>query len=144
MSDNGPDEERQTPSVIFADRLDNLIRTQQRPDGEVWTNDKVADDLRTIGGPSYSTAYIQQLRRGARANPSWPLVVAFARLFGVPVGYFSDEDQNSVIPPEDLQLLNAIRTPELRDLIQKLNGIGPQARQVIARLIDEVSSLDRG
>jgi len=139
VSGEKPDD-RPDPSS-FAGRLDALIRTQRR-DGEPWTNEKVADGLRSIGGPSFSTAYVQQLRRGRRETPSWHLVVALARLFDVPVGYFSGEE--SVISAEDLQLLNAIRTPELRDLVQKLDGIGPQARQVIVRLIDEVRLLDRG
>ncbi|WP_226360994.1 helix-turn-helix domain-containing protein [Pseudonocardia sp. ICBG1142] len=136
----GKPEGQGSPS-IFAERLDALITTQ-RPDGQVWTNEEVSDGLRRIGGPSVSTAYVQQLRRGRRDKPSWPLVVALARLFGVPVGYFSGEDQESVISADDLRLLNAVRTPELRDLVQKLDGIGPQARQVIARLIDEVRLLD--
>lgn len=125
----------------FAELLDALIRTQ-RPTGDPWTNEAVAEGVHAVGGPSVSTAYVQQLRRGRRDKPSWPLVVALARLFGVPVGYFSGEDPQSVIAPEDLQLLNAVRTPELRELVKKLDSIGPQARQVIARLIDEVSSLD--
>ncbi|SFO40368.1 hypothetical protein SAMN05216207_10527 [Pseudonocardia ammonioxydans] len=138
----GENSEAQGGPGLFAERLDALIETQ-RPDGQAWTNEEVSDGLRRIGGPSVSTAYVQQLRRGRRDKPSWPLVVALARLFGVPVGYFSGEDRDSVISADDLQLLNAIRTPELRDLVQKLDGVGPQARQVIVRLIEELRLLDQ-
>lgn len=132
-----------TDAGMFAARLDALITTQ-RPDGWMWTNEEVADGIRRVGGPSVSTTYVQQLRRGRRDKPSWPLVVALARLFGVPVGYFAGEDQEAVIAAADLHLLNAVRSPVVRELVEKLDGLGPQGRQVIARLVDEVRLLEHG
>ncbi|WP_075297766.1 MULTISPECIES: hypothetical protein [unclassified Pseudonocardia] len=125
----------------FAKRLNALAHTQKRDDGEPWTNDRIAERLGEVGGPTLSTPYVQQLRTGRRGNPSWLLVVALAQVFRVPVSYF--DTTGDPLSTEDLQLLNAVRSTDLRDLIVKLEGIGPQARQVISRLVDEVGSLDQ-
>lgn len=130
--DVGSDNSGTTPTFS---QLFKALATSVRPDGEPWTNEAIAERL------GLSQPYVQQLQSGRRGNPSFALVIEIARLFDVPVGYLAGEVD--VLPPEDLRLLNAVRTPELRDLIEKLDGIGPQARQVIARLIDEVGSLDR-
>ncbi|MDN5916876.1 MAG: helix-turn-helix domain-containing protein [Pseudonocardia sp.] len=127
----------------FATLLDALIRTVHPGQEDAWTNERVAEGLQEVGGPTLSTAYIQQLRRGRRDNPSFVLVLALARLFSVPVSYFAG-DQDGGLSEDDLHLLNAARTPELRELVIKLDGIGTQARQVISRLVDGVGALDQG
>lgn len=122
---------------LFAARLDQLIASVHPPGRGPYTNEEVADGVRQAGGPSRSVAYIQQLRTGRRDQPTFTLVVALARFFQVPVGYFAPgpgEDQ----PAEDM-IAAANRGPQLQRLVQKLQQLDSNTLHVLDQLIDNLS-----
>jgi ESX-1-secreted protein regulator len=68
----------------LAEKVDALIKAVGGP-----SYDKLAAAIRATGGPTISGAYIQQLRTGARHNPTFQNLQALSRYFtkalGIPV-----------------------------------------------------------
>lgn len=129
----------------FSARLDALVSSLHPPDRGPWTNEEVAEGIQSAGGPALSVAYVQQLRKGRRDNPSFALVAALARFFRVPVSYFADDNgAEPCLSDEDVALLSVVRRPELKDVVIKLDTLGPETQQVVVRLIDELMSLGPG
>lgn len=126
----------------FAHRLDKLISTMHPADRGPWTNEEVADGVRSVGGPSLSAAYVQQLRRGRRDNPSFALVVALARFYRVPVSYFSGGDADDALTEQELSLVNVARNPDLTAVVIKLDSLSPRARPIVDHLVDGLIELD--
>jgi transcriptional regulator with XRE-family HTH domain len=79
-----------------------------------------------------SPAYLQQLATGKRINPKIHYVEALARLFGVPVAHFFDEEQSAEAQFCDSKLL-AIRAQQL----------SPQGRRQVMNLLDLVERYER-
>lgn len=99
----------------LAEKLNHLFATVPRPDGQaLWTNERAATAL-TEAGTVVSGAYLSLLRRGDRTNPSAKNLAAIARLFGVGMEYFFDDDQRAHTDLE-LRLLSVIRRAGIEGL----------------------------
>ncbi|BCL31016.1 hypothetical protein ACFFS2_03500 [Streptomyces aurantiacus] len=100
-----PDGVMATVQGTFAERLDYLCRNDPRgPLGDV----RVSEMLREAGLPTASDTYVWQLRTGRRDNPTKNHIEGFARLFGVPVKYFFEDDTVGVVN-KLLKMLNALK-----------------------------------
>ena len=75
---------------------------------ETYTNDAVAAELAGLG-ISTSVAQIANLRSGRQANPSAILLRGIAKVFGVPLEYFFDDDTETSVK-EELEALVALRS----------------------------------
>lgn len=107
----------------FAARLMRLIETVHPPDRGPYSYREVARGA-SNHGVTMSTTTVHQLATGGRTAPKLPDVQALAAFFGVPVGYFFDQDTTDRI---DEQIANvkiardeqatdiALRTIELSD-----------------------------
>lgn len=121
-------------SASFADRFDALAAAMHPHDRGPYTNDEIADGIRSVGGPSLSSPYIQQLRKGRRDKPSLDLVLGIARFFGVPIGYFAGET-DTALAPDEVVLLNVVRSPDLREMVGQLDELDSHTRQIVAELV---------
>jgi len=125
----------------FAERLDLLFQaTGQDGRGEVGYPE-VADALTRAGGPTVTPNYLYLLRTGRRANPRLDLLRALARYFGVPTGYFIDDD----VPErytDQLQVLTALRTDGLADMVLKARGLSPDSLALLSSLVSKLRAAD--
>lgn len=116
---------------LFAERLDHVMRTIPHPGGSRWTNIRMAHALRDVGVPA-SAPYVSQLRSGAKSNPSASYVGAFARVLGVPVAYFYDQDTAQL--DRDLELVSLLRNEAVREIAQLVDGLPPDIAATVALL----------
>jgi transcriptional regulator with XRE-family HTH domain len=111
----------------LAEKVDALIKAVGGP-----SYDKLAAAIRATGGPTISGAYIQQLRTGARHNPTFQNLQALSRYFtkalGIPVtlNYFDPET------PVDQPWVDARDEGRVAELERQLE----EERQLTARLTD--------
>ena len=81
-------------SARFAQRLEHLFRTVHPKDRKPYTNVEVAEAINQAAGDQViSQAYVWQLRKGKKDNPTRKHIAALAAFFGVSPMYFFDDDQ---------------------------------------------------
>ncbi|MCM4083917.1 helix-turn-helix domain-containing protein [Paractinoplanes hotanensis] len=139
-----PDDEKLTAEggSSLAARLDWLFEHVRDKDGREFSQREVARRITEAGEP-ISHAYIAQLRRGAKTDPTLGHLRALAHFFGVPVEYFTSEEVAAGARTE-LTLVAALQglkaqTVALRDSIM------PDAAEAIAamsRLMDTIREID--
>lgn len=125
----------------LAEKLDHLFSTVHPP-GRQYTHEEVAAALRDAGGPTISATYVWQLRSGRRDNPTKRHMEALAGFFGVPVAYFFDDESASRIDAE-LDLLVALRDSGVRQLAIRTLELSPEARRMVADLVEHAVRLDQ-
>lgn len=134
-----PDE--QGAGETLAERLDYLFKQmRQRGRGE-FTLEEVCAGMRERRGVTISPAYLSQLRKGTRTNPSRPVVEALAEFFGVKPSYFYGGDVESVTA--QIELFAAMRDAEVRDIALRASRLSPAGLRAIARMIDEIQRLEQ-
>ena len=92
----------------LAERIQHLYEVVPQPDGSPYPNDAGAAELAGLG-ISTSVAQIANLRSGRQANPSAILLRGIAKVFGVPLEYFFDDDTETSVKDE-LEALVALRS----------------------------------
>ena len=101
---------------VIAERLNRLWDARQ-PEGRPWTLREVADAVNTEAGYNLvSPQYLSVLRRGERTEPSFSILAALARFFGVSVEYFSDDEETARHSEAELRLLQALSDVGVRHL----------------------------
>ncbi|WP_189115610.1 XRE family transcriptional regulator [Pilimelia terevasa] len=86
------------PAVsALAVRLNHLFDAVRRPDGKAFSNDEVAAAVSRRDGVSTSGSYLWYMRRGERDNPKMKVIEGLADFFGVPPGYFFDDEPPAVL-----------------------------------------------
>jgi transcriptional regulator with XRE-family HTH domain len=122
-----------TRERTFAERLSALIEAARGDGRAPHSYREISAAVERAGGPAMSPAYLQQLATGKRVNPKIHYVEALARLFGVPVTYFFDEEAAAGPSPEGEAQLMAMRAQEL----------SPQGRRQVMNLLDLVERYER-
>ena len=104
--------------------------------------DEVAAAIAAKGYEHVSAGYIWALRRGERDNPTIKTVEALADFFGVPPGYFLDNDEELVQRVDSqLGLLTKIRDAGIENLAMRAAELSPESREAVARLIDAMAHM---
>jgi transcriptional regulator with XRE-family HTH domain len=135
----GVTSDEQQPSTL-ADKLDRLFRTVTPGQGE-YTHAAVADAIREQQGVQISHTYIWQLRTGKRDNPTLQHLTALAKFFGVPIGYFLDDEQADKIDRE-LELLAAIRESGVSEIALRAAGLSPGSRDAVGDMVRKIWQLE--
>jgi transcriptional regulator with XRE-family HTH domain len=126
----------------LAERL-NFLFKQMRPRGRgEFTLEEVCTGMRERRGVKISPAYLSQLRKGTRANPSRQVVEALADFFGVKPSYFYSGDDAEAITAQ-IELFAAMRDAGVRDIALRAARLSPAGLRAIARMIDEVQRLEQ-
>jgi transcriptional regulator with XRE-family HTH domain len=121
---------------VIAERLNHLWDTCQ-PLGRPYTLKEVTDGINEEAGEQIiSVQYLSQLRNGDRTEPAYSKLVAITRFFGVPAGYFSD-DETFRRTDEELGLLMAMRDTGVRSLALRATGLSDSSLALISALIDQ-------
>ncbi|GGM61091.1 XRE family transcriptional regulator [Longimycelium tulufanense] len=121
----------------LAQKLDHLLRVVHPAGRGPYTHEEVAQAIKARGGPTISAAYLWQLRKGLRDNPTKNHLEALAGFFGVPVAYFFDDEQARIVD-EEIEFLQAMRDAEVRDVALRTMRLSPEARRSVAAIIAEL------
>lgn len=135
-----PEVDRRSRGTL-AEKIDHLFRTIRPRYGGEYSYEEVARALREKGGPTISAAYVWQLRKGMRDNPTKRHLEALADFFGVPTGYFLDDEIAARIDAE-LELLAALRDSGVRQLALRASGLSPENLRAIAQIVEQVRKLE--
>ncbi|MCP3804324.1 helix-turn-helix domain-containing protein [Allokutzneria sp. A3M-2-11 16] len=124
----------------LAAKVDHLFRTIRPREGGEFSFEEVADAIRA-GGVTISATYLWQLRRGVRDNPTKRHLEALSGFFGVPVGYFFDDEVAERIDAE-LALLSALRDSSVRQLALRASGLSPKSLDAISEMVNRVREIE--
>ncbi|WP_410577742.1 helix-turn-helix domain-containing protein [Amycolatopsis sp. lyj-108] len=119
-----------SPYQTFAQKLSALIDSARANEGAPHSYRELSAAIDRAGGPTMSPAYLQQLATGKRVNPKIHYVEALARLFGVPITYFFEDQEAQPIGEAKLM---AMRAQEL----------SPQGRRQVMDLLELVERYER-
>src|SRR4051794_15652581 len=124
----------------LADKLDHLFSVVHPAKGE-YTYDQVSKAIEERGGPTISAAYVWQLRKGIRDNPTKRHLEALADFFGVPPSYFFDEAAAHTVDTE-LELLAALRDGSVRDVALRASGLSEESLTAIKAMIEQARRIE--
>lgn len=116
----------------FAELLDHLWRTVH-PLGKPYTYEQVAAGVAEAGG-EISVAYLWQLRKGERTNPTLQHIQALAKFFGVPAAYFLDPEEEQRIN-QHLDVLAAMRDANVRNIALRAHGLGERELAALSAMV---------
>jgi transcriptional regulator with XRE-family HTH domain len=95
----------------------------------------VAAAISEATGRHVSAAYLGQLKNGTRAEPSYSIVEAIARYFGVTPDYFSADEDTARQTEDELRLLSALRDSGVRSIALGADGLSPKSLAAIADIV---------
>ncbi|MGC1208821.1 MAG: helix-turn-helix domain-containing protein [Ornithinimicrobium sp.] len=124
----------------LATQLNHLFATIPQPDGTEYTNKAAAEAL-TADGVHVSAQHLWHLRTGRADNPSFKLLAGVARLFGVPIAYFSDPEVEAQVQSE-LATLAALREAGVKSLLNRAHGVSPQNMKHIEGILDQIRRVE--
>ena len=127
-------------SARFAQRLEHLFQTVHPKDRKPYTNVEVAEAINQAAGDQMiSQAYVWQLRKGKKDNPTRKHIAALAAFFSVSPMYFFDDDQDDQVTPE---IRLALRDDAVRDVALRAAGLSDQTLRAMQELIDRARTLE--
>ncbi|MER0477467.1 helix-turn-helix domain-containing protein [Streptomyces sp. Edi2] len=137
--------------LTVAHKLDHLLKLHAKPGNDDKPSYKtMATEIAAQSGETFSGAYLWQLHRGERTNPTLRHLSALAAYFGVPVSYFTDDDvARSVIDEEDLARRELDRSMAEAGvsavyLRGDLTALSPEGKRMAADMIRQIRALEQG
>ena len=124
----------------LAAKLNRLFETIPQPDGSEYTNKAAAAAL-SAEGVTVSVQHLWHLRTNRADNPSFRLLEGVARLFGVPIAYFSDPDVEAQVAAE-LDTLAALRNAGVKSLLTRAHGVSPENMKHIEGILDQIRKVE--
>ncbi|WP_019632533.1 helix-turn-helix domain-containing protein [Actinomadura atramentaria] len=128
---------------LLARRLEYLFQTKRADSGKPYTHVQVADAINAAAGDKIiSQAYINQLRRGVKTNPTRRHLAALADFFGVSVLYFFDGDPatDHEGPRDEAEL--ALQDEAVKNVAMRAAGLSPETLRMIQDMIDRARTLE--
>ena len=127
----------------FAERLDHLFREVHPSNRGSYTYAEVAQGIREMSGDEIgiSASAIQQLRTGVKSNPKMQTIRALADFFGVPAGYFFD-DEVAERTEAEIRVLAAMRDQDVRKVALRANGLSTSSLQMLSAVIEQARRLE--
>ncbi|NEW77780.1 helix-turn-helix domain-containing protein [Streptomyces rhizosphaericus] len=136
--------------LTVAEKLEHLLKLRARlsEDG-VPSYKTLAAEIAAQSGESFSGAYLWQLHRGERTNPTLRHLRALAAYFGVPVSYFMDDDVARRMMEEDhlasreLDQSMAEAGVSAVYLRGDLAALSPEGKRMAADMIRQIRELEQ-
>lgn len=127
----------------FADRLNHLFATVY-PKGEgPYSNPDVAKAINAAAGEQVITsAYIWQLRKGQKDNPTRRHIAALAEFFGVEPNYFFESQGETASAPIPIEIQAALEDDAVRQLFLTTRGLSDKALRMIQDMVDHTRELE--
>lgn len=124
----------------LARKLDRLFDAVPKPGGGRYSNESAAQALAELG-VTVTAQHLWHLRTGRRDNPSFRLLEGISRLFGVPIGYFSDEAIERQVS-EQIATLASLRDSGVRSLLMRTQGVSPQNVQHLGAILEQIRRME--
>lgn len=126
----------------LAELIEKLFATIRPSEGQEYSYEHVAKAIKAKGGPTISSVYIWQLRKGIKDNPTKRHLEALADFFSVPPSYFFDDDIAKAVESE-LKLLAALRKANVRQIALRASALSDEAIEAIASLVENARRLEK-
>lgn len=124
----------------LAEKLDRLFRFIPDEEGELYTNESAAAAL-TARGTKVTGQHLWHLRSGRQDNPSFRLLEGIAKLFGVPISYFSDAEMEQKVAQE-LDLLAAVRQAGVKSLLARTQGVSLENVERLGEMLNLIRKME--
>lgn len=146
----------------IAEKLDHLFQEIHPPGRGPFSYHEVAQAIRqqaAAGGPTVSHGTLQQIRTGAKTNPTVNTLEVIASFFGVPAAYFLDDTVAERVDarvrevkagaatsapgaePADQhvdELAGVLADSNIRAVAFRLAGLSPKALKGLRAIVDQV------
>ncbi len=104
-----------------------------------YTYREVVAGIVEAGDPPISLGYLGQLINGERANPTLDALTSLARFFGVPVSYFTNDDEEHERDIEEqVRALALLRDTGVRSVALRAHGLPAGQLDLVVALLDKV------
>lgn len=124
----------------IARRLERLFATVRGPAGRPFTDEEVAARA-TAAGYDISRAYVQQLRRGKRTNPTVRALQGVAAAFEVPLSYFFTPEEPARRGGEEEALALLAGDEAVREIALRSSHLTPEGMRAIASVLENLEQL---
>jgi transcriptional regulator with XRE-family HTH domain len=125
---------------LFAERLNHLLATRRQPDGTPYTLQALSQATNGVIRPNY----LSMMRRGQIALPGADKLEALARVFGVPVAYFTGADlPDTTALTADEELRSALMNPLVQEIVRRVKEFGPEEWRHMLAILDHQLALQR-
>lgn len=124
----------------LSERLNHLLVTTSPPGGKQLATRELAQQL-TDAGHQVSHTYVARLLNGQTDDPSLRCLQALAKVFGVPPGYFVDDEVAEQVD-RDLELLAALRDGGVRVIALGARGLSQGSQETVLKVIEQVRRLE--
>ncbi|MGW0485837.1 hypothetical protein [Nonomuraea sp. NPDC003214] len=126
--------------ATLADRLDEGLRSAK-------LSERAAARALAKVGVKATHAYIGQLRKGTKTNPTLEFLAGMAAVLGVTVGWLTGEDPPPAqLSPEEEQQLAQVRQglEELgvEHVAQRMTGLSPLSMSAIAQMVEAMRAAE--
>jgi transcriptional regulator with XRE-family HTH domain len=108
--------------------------------GTEYSYEQVAEGVRRKGF-EISAAYVWQLRKGQRDNPTLRHILGLAQCFDGTPRYFVDDEVHRRIEAE-LDLLVKMRDSGVQDVAERAYGLSESSLNAVSDMIDHVRRLE--
>ncbi|PZT76799.1 MULTISPECIES: helix-turn-helix domain-containing protein [unclassified Streptomyces] len=125
----------------FAELLDHLVREVHPAGRGPYTYAELSQGIREATGVSISASAIQQLRRGTNRNPKMQTIRALAAFFGVPPGYFFDEEEAERQRAE-IRLVATMRDQNVLRVALRADGLSTSSLNMVSTVIEQARRLE--
>lgn len=135
----------ETPSDpgLLGRRLEHLFQTVYPKGGKPYTNVEVAEAINTAAGEKViSQAYVWQLRRGIKDNPTRRHIAALAAFFGVSVLYFFEDGADDDNSAQSTEIDLVLRDEAVKDVALRAAGLSDETLKTIQDMIDRARTLE--
>jgi transcriptional regulator with XRE-family HTH domain len=122
---------------VIAQRLEHLFATvYPKQLGRPYTLREAAEKINADAGENViSVAYISQLRNGEKREPAFSKLAALAKLFGVSVDYFTDDEAARRVD-EQLDLVVALRDQQVEHVALRAAGLSAASLSTVLAVIE--------
>lgn len=137
--------------LTLAEKIDHLLalRVEVEMDGKP-SYKKMATEIAKLSGESFSAAYLWQLHRGERTNPTLRHLRAMAQYFDVPVSYFTDDDVAREMINEEILARRELDKSMVDSGVSAvflrgdLAALSPEGKRMAADMIHQLRKLEQG
>jgi len=137
--------------LTLAEKIDHLFTIRAEVDVEGKPSyKKVASEIAQLSGESFSAAYLWQLHRGERTNPTLRHLRAMAQYFNVPVSYFTDDDVAREMINDDILARRELDKSMMESGVSAvflrgdLAALSPEGKRMAADMIHKLRELEQG
>jgi transcriptional regulator with XRE-family HTH domain len=108
------------------------------------THADVADAVSKATGEEMSSTSVWKLRTGRGDNPTLKTLTALATFFGVPIGYFGDDEESKSVEEQVVLLALLQEKGVSAAALRSLAELSPGSRRMVTDMIESATRVEHG